>query len=102
MFTVTGNVYSYPSPINKCSPMTCNAFIWISNYHPTLYPVQLVEKLSETLTHNLYTHFKQYFHQLAGHITHCSEIQHEETKYVSLTMCYVIKYFHIYCENSLL
>jgi len=82
--------------------MTCNAFIWISNYHPTLYPVQLVEKLSETLTHNLYTHFKQYFHQLAGHITHCSEIQHEETKYVSLTMCYVIKYFHIYCENSLL
>jgi len=49
------------------------AFIWISNFHPTLYPVQLGEKLSGALTHNLYTNFKQYFHQLAGHITHCSE-----------------------------
>lgn len=74
MFTITTNVYAYPIPINKWSPMTCNAFVWISNFHPTLYSAQLGEKLSEALTHNLYTHLKQYFHQLAGHITHCTEI----------------------------
>jgi len=33
--------------------MTRNAFIWTRNYHCTLYPVQLVEKFSEALTHNL-------------------------------------------------
>jgi hypothetical protein len=74
MLNITTNVYAYPSPINKWSPVTCNAFIWISNFHLALYPVQLGEKISKDLTQNLYTHFKQYFYQLAGHITHFSEL----------------------------
>lgn len=107
MFNITTNVYAYPSPINKWSPVTCNAFIWISNLHLAIHPVQLGEKLSKDLTQNLYTHFKQYFYQLAGQITHFNEPCHEETKYVSLTMLYLIQHFDkkgklvkiVYCDQ---